>query len=157
MPNSGLSVRCTSFLAAGAWLIVAQAILRVILQMLRTGSNKEVTLAACAEVVTVATVLKVAIGHVKTVALLLETWPRWNRDGDSIHPKPSSHDPNTKRVKKNAYLLWHTHNKQILGEIPFVKNDEKWERNLSFLGWAVVICSVLGILLAWQWHVIGVM
>ena len=64
-----------------------------------------------------------------------------------------------KKVQKNAYLLWHGHTICIFsGKSPLSshkmtlnslmgKNNEKWESSLSFLGWSLVACSVLGRLL----------
>ena len=36
------------------------------------------------------------------------------------------HDPNTYKIQKNAYLLWQTHNLQILGVISFIK----WQKDI---------------------------
>ena len=76
VPDSGIFVGHTTLFAARARLVVAQAVLRVVLQVLGTGPDKEVTLAAGAEVVAVAAVLIVAISCVEAVTFVLQTWPR---------------------------------------------------------------------------------
>ena len=61
--------------------------------------------------------------------------PLWHHN---YHVLTKWRDPNTCKVQKNAYLLWHrqTHNLQIFGVIPFVKlqNDTSTTVHATFWG-----------------------